>query len=48
MRRDERHTTGSARLRSRPFTPSEETWELRHVPGLLDEIYALRNGSKKP
>lgn len=28
-------------LRSRPCSPPEETWELRHVPGLPDQIYAL-------
>lgn len=32
-----------AKLRSRPLTPLEETWEWRHVPGLPDEIYALVN-----
>lgn len=32
-----------ARLRARTLTPPEETWELRHVPGLPDGIYALVN-----
>lgn len=30
-----------SRRESRPLTPPEETWELQHIPGLPDEIYAL-------
>ena len=32
-----------ALLRSRPSSPAEETWELQHIPGLPDEIYALES-----